>query len=141
MNCSACYYSNFYCALPSLQILYMINEINNPFLTKNYRAPMILKLWIQRLWRSKLWFLHNSHNGSKARRTITSRSWYLSSSTYKNTIRILIFIWRRPKHSWAVPSLGLKTDAIPGHLNLTTLISTPTRLVLQTMLRNMWFKS
>lgn len=27
-------------------------------------------------------------------------------------------------HSWPVPSLGLKTDAIPGLLNQTTSIST-----------------
>ena len=39
------------------------------------------------------------------------------------TIRILISS-KDVLHSSAVPSLGLKTDAIPGHLNQTTLMST-----------------
>ena len=37
-------------------------------------------------------------------------------------------------HSWAVPSLGLKTDAIPGHLNQATL--NPIRPVSWTMFHN-----
>ena len=39
------------------------------------------------------------------------------------TVRILISS-EDVLHSWAVPSLGLKTDAIPGRLNQTTLMST-----------------
>ena len=39
------------------------------------------------------------------------------------TIRILISS-KDVLHSWAVPSLGLKTDAILGRLNQTTFIST-----------------
>ena len=38
------------------------------------------------------------------------------------TIRMLISS-EDVLHSWAVPSLGLKTDAIPGRLNQTTLIA------------------
>ena len=43
------------------------------------------------------------------------------------TIRILISS-EDVLHSWAVPSLGLKTDAIPGRLNQTTLTYTRTRV-------------
>ena len=39
------------------------------------------------------------------------------------TIRILVSS-EDVLYSWAVPSLGLKTDAIPGRLNQTTLMST-----------------
>ena len=61
-------------ALPSLWILYMMDEINNPSLTKNHRTPVILKLWIYRLWRLKLWLLYNSYIRSKTRRITTIRS-------------------------------------------------------------------
>ena len=39
------------------------------------------------------------------------------------TIRMLISS-KDVLHSWAVPSLGLKTDAIPGCLNQTIIVST-----------------
>ncbi|VFV23173.1 cytochrome c oxidase subunit ii, partial [Lynx pardinus] len=39
------------------------------------------------------------------------------------TVRIQISS-KHVLHSWAVPSLGLKTDAIPGQLNQTTLMGT-----------------
>jgi hypothetical protein len=42
-------------------------------------------------------------------------------------------------HSWAVPSLGLKTDAIPGRLNQATFTSR-WRTLLRPMLQNLWLK-
>uniref|UniRef100_A0ACB8GE56 Cytochrome c oxidase subunit 2 n=2 Tax=Sphaerodactylus townsendi TaxID=933632 RepID=A0ACB8GE56_9SAUR len=41
----------------------------------------------------------------------------------ESPIRILISA-EDVLHSWAVPALGIKTDAIPGRLNQTTFITT-----------------
>ena len=43
-------------------------------------------------------------------------------------------------YSWAIPSLGLKTIVVPGHLNQATHINTISSL-LWTMFRNLWVKS
>lgn len=43
-------------------------------------------------------------------------------------------------YSWAIPSLGLKTNVVPGHLNQATHINTISSL-LWTMFRNLWVKS
>ena len=41
-------------------------------------------------------------------------------------------------HSFAVPALGIKTDAVPGRLNQAGLFIKKTRNVLWSMLRNLW---
>nr|AAS48601.1 cytochrome c oxidase subunit II [Bubalus bubalis] len=111
-------------ALPSLRILYMMDEINNPFLT-------VKTMWHQ-------WYLSYEYTDYE---DLSFDSYMIPTSELKPgalrllevdsrvvlpmemTIRMLVSS-EDVLHSWAVPSLGLKTDAIPGRLNQTTLMST-----------------
>ena len=111
-------------ALPSLQISYIIDKINNPSLTVKTMGHQWY--WIyeytdyedlsfnsyiiptSELKPGELWLLEVDN------RVV------LPTDT---TIRILVSS-EDVLHSWAIPSLGLKTDAIPGGLNQATLMST-----------------
>lgn len=126
-------------ALPSLWILYMIDEINNPSLT-------IKTIGHQ-------WHLSYEYTDSK---DLNFDSYIIPTSDLKPgelqllevgkqvvlpievTIQMLVSA-EDVLHSWVVPSLGLKTDAVPRRLNQTTLINT-TRLILWTMLRHLQIK-
>lgn len=111
-------------ALPSLRILYIIDEINNPSVT-------IKTLGHQWYWSyeytdyedlifdSYIIPTHELDPGQLRLLEVDNRVVLPAELT----IRILISS-EDVLHSWAIPSLGLKTDAIPGRLNQTTLLST-----------------
>nr|ALE33120.1 cytochrome c oxidase subunit II [Plecotus macrobullaris]ALE33133.1 cytochrome c oxidase subunit II [Plecotus macrobullaris]ALE33146.1 cytochrome c oxidase subunit II [Plecotus macrobullaris]ALE33159.1 cytochrome c oxidase subunit II [Plecotus macrobullaris]ALE33172.1 cytochrome c oxidase subunit II [Plecotus macrobullaris] len=111
-------------ALPSLRILYMMDEINNPSVT-------IKTLGHQWYWSYEytdyedLMFdsymipTHELTPGQFRLLEVDNRVVLPAELT----IRMLISS-EDVLHSWAIPSLGLKTDAIPGRLNQTTLLST-----------------
>lgn len=111
-------------ALPSLRILYIIDEINNPSVT-------IKTLGHQWYWSYEYTDYEdlifdsyiiptNELSPGQLRLLEVDNRVVLPSEL---TIRILISS-EDVLHSWAIPSLGLKTDAIPGRLNQTTLLST-----------------
>lgn len=110
-------------ALPSLRILYMIDEINNPSLT-------VKTIGHQWYWSYEYTDYEDLTFDSYIIPTQDLKPGELRLLEVDNrlvlpieiTIRILISS-EDVLHSWAVPSLGLKTDAIPGRLNQTTLIS------------------
>nr|ALE33536.1 cytochrome c oxidase subunit II [Plecotus macrobullaris]ALE33549.1 cytochrome c oxidase subunit II [Plecotus macrobullaris] len=111
-------------ALPSLRILYMMDEINNPSVT-------IKTLGHQWYWSyeytdyedlvfdSYMVPTHELTPGQFRLLEVDNRV----VLPVELTIRMLISS-EDVLHSWAIPSLGLKTDAIPGRLNQTTLLST-----------------
>nr|WAQ70695.1 cytochrome c oxidase subunit II [Histiotus montanus] len=111
-------------ALPSLRILYMMDEINNPSVT-------IKTMGHQWYWSyeytdyedltfdSYMIPTHELSPGQLRLLEVDNRVVLPSELT----IRMLISS-EDVLHSWAIPSLGLKTDAIPGRLNQTTLLST-----------------
>nr|ALE33029.1 cytochrome c oxidase subunit II [Plecotus macrobullaris]ALE33042.1 cytochrome c oxidase subunit II [Plecotus macrobullaris]ALE33055.1 cytochrome c oxidase subunit II [Plecotus macrobullaris]ALE33081.1 cytochrome c oxidase subunit II [Plecotus macrobullaris]ALE33094.1 cytochrome c oxidase subunit II [Plecotus macrobullaris] len=111
-------------ALPSLRILYMMDEINNPSVT-------IKTLGHQWYWSyeytdyedlvfdSYMIPTHELTPGQFRLLEVDNRVVLPAELT----IRMLISS-EDVLHSWAIPSLGLKTDAIPGRLNQTTLLST-----------------
>nr|YP_009466890.1 cytochrome c oxidase subunit II [Diaemus youngi]AOS49685.1 cytochrome c oxidase subunit II [Diaemus youngi] len=110
-------------ALPSLRILYMMDEINNPCMT-------IKTMGHQWYWSyeytdytdlsfdSYMIPTPDLNPGNLRLLEVDNRT-VLPMET---TIRMLISS-EDVLHSWTVPSLGLKTDAIPGRLNQTTLLS------------------
>lgn len=111
-------------ALPSLRILYIIDEINNPSVT-------IKTLGHQWYWSyeytdyedlifDSYMIPTNELSPGQLRLLEVDNRVVLPSEL---TIRMLISS-EDVLHSWAIPSLGLKTDAIPGRLNQTTLLST-----------------
>lgn len=111
-------------ALPSLRILYMIDEINNPYLT-------VKTIGHQWYWSYEYTDYEDLTFDSYIVPTQDLKPGELRLLEVDNrvvlpmelTIRMLISS-EDVLHSWAVPSLGLKTDAIPGRLNQTTLLST-----------------
>ena len=111
-------------ALPSLRILYIIDEINNPCIT-------IKTLGHQWYWSYEYTDYEDLIFDSYMIPTSELNPGQLRLLEVDNrvvlpaelTIRILISS-EDVLHSWAIPSLGLKTDAIPGRLNQTTLLST-----------------
>nr|QEI26060.1 cytochrome c oxidase subunit II [Myotis nattereri] len=111
-------------ALPSLRILYMMDEINNPSLT------------IKTLGHQWYWSYEYTDYEDLVFDSYMVPTSELSPGQFRLlevdnrvmlpaelTIRMLISS-EDVLHSWAIPSLGLKTDAIPGRLNQTTLFAT-----------------
>lgn len=111
-------------ALPSLRILYIMDEINNPALT-------VKTMGHQWYWSYEYTDYEDLSFDSYIIPTQDLKPGELRLLEVDNrlvlpidtTIRMLISS-EDVLHSWAIPSLGLKTDAIPGRLNQTTLIST-----------------
>nr|YP_010535274.1 cytochrome c oxidase subunit II [Megacopta distanti]UYA97748.1 cytochrome c oxidase subunit II [Megacopta distanti]UYA97761.1 cytochrome c oxidase subunit II [Megacopta distanti] len=104
-------------ALPSLRLLYMIDEISNPMLT----LKVIGHQWY---WSYEYSDFNNVEFDSymKPLNEINSSEFRLLDVDNRtilpmnSQIRILITA-ADVLHSWAIPSLGVKIDAVPGRLN------------------------
>nr|BAK85725.1 cytochrome c oxidase subunit II [Procyon lotor]BAK85738.1 cytochrome c oxidase subunit II [Procyon lotor]BAK85751.1 cytochrome c oxidase subunit II [Procyon lotor]BAK85790.1 cytochrome c oxidase subunit II [Procyon lotor] len=111
-------------ALPSLRILYMMDEINNPSLT-------VKTMGHQWYWSYEYTDYEDLDFDSYMIPTQELNPGELRLLEVDNrlilpmemTVRMLISS-EDVLHSWAVPSLGLKTDAIPGRLNQISLMAT-----------------
>jgi cytochrome c oxidase subunit 2 len=109
--------------LPSLRLLYILDEIVDPEIT----VKVIGNQWFwsyeysdydQAIQFDSYWMDDSSLNSGDLRLLTTDNSLVLPIYT---SIRLLITS-NDVIHSFAVPSLGLKTDAIPGRLNAAGLI-------------------
>nr|YP_009520487.1 cytochrome c oxidase subunit II [Nilssonia nigricans]AUZ97262.1 cytochrome c oxidase subunit II [Nilssonia nigricans] len=107
-------------ALPSLRVLYLMDEINNPYLT-------IKAIGHQWYWTYEYTDYENLEFDSYMIPTQNLPKGYFRllevdhrmMVPMESPIRMLISA-EDVLHSWAMPSLGVKTDAIPGRLNQTT---------------------
>jgi len=103
-------------AIPSIKILYFIEEIKSPTLTVKVRGH-------QWYWSHELIEKDEKKNsfleGSKINRLLKTRE-TINIPTNTNT-RILVSS-SDVIHSWTVPSLGVKVDALPGRLNQVTIL-------------------
>nr|YP_002970850.1 cytochrome c oxidase subunit II [Basiliscus vittatus]BAH70385.1 cytochrome oxidase subunit 2 [Basiliscus vittatus] len=110
-------------ALPSLRILYLMDEINNPHLT------------IKTLGHQWYWSYEYTDYEDLTFDSYMTPTQDLPPGAFRllevdnrmvvpmeSPIRMLISA-EDVLHSWAVPALGVKTDAIPGRLNQTTFIT------------------
>nr|YP_009546798.1 cytochrome c oxidase subunit II [Hydrodamalis gigas]AYP40997.1 cytochrome c oxidase subunit II [Hydrodamalis gigas] len=110
-------------ALPSLRILYMMDEINDPSLT-------VKTMGHQWYWSYEYTDYEDLTFDSYMIPTNDLEPGQLRLLEVDNRvvlpmempIRMLISS-EDVLHSWAIPSMGLKTDAIPGRLNQATLMS------------------
>nr|AAD56490.1 cytochrome oxidase II [Chrysococcyx lucidus] len=111
-------------ALPSLQILYMMDEIDEPDLTLKAIGHQ--------------WYWSYEYTDFK---DLTFDSYMIPTTELlpghfrllevdhrvvipmESHVRIIVTA-SDVLHSWAVPALGVKTDAIPGRLNQTSFITT-----------------
>nr|YP_010723693.1 cytochrome c oxidase subunit II [Pethia stoliczkana]YP_913461.1 cytochrome c oxidase subunit II [Pethia ticto]WDW30011.1 cytochrome c oxidase subunit II [Pethia stoliczkana]BAF41522.1 cytochrome oxidase subunit 2 [Pethia ticto] len=107
-------------ALPSLRILYLMDELNDPHLT-------IKAMGHQWYWSYEYTDYENLGFDAYMVPTqdLTPGQFRLLETDHRVVIpmesptRVLISA-EDVLHSWAVPSLGVKMDAIPGRLNQTT---------------------
>nr|QCS26460.1 cytochrome c oxidase subunit II [Pachyhynobius shangchengensis] len=110
-------------ALPSLRILYLMDEINDPHLT-------VKAIGHQWYWSYEFTNYKNLMFDSYMAPTqdlLPGQFRLLEVDNrmvipMESPIRMLISA-EDVLHSWAVPSMGIKTDAIPGRLNQTTFIA------------------
>nr|YP_002791188.1 cytochrome c oxidase subunit II [Blanus cinereus]ABZ79343.1 cytochrome c oxidase subunit II [Blanus cinereus] len=111
-------------ALPSLRILYLMDEVENPHLT-------IKALGHQWYWSYEYTDYKNILFDSYMIPTteLQPGHYRLLEVDHRmvlptnSPIRTLISA-EDVLHSWAIPALGIKTDAIPGRLNQTTFMTT-----------------
>nr|YP_010042812.1 cytochrome c oxidase subunit II [Amyda cartilaginea]AQY56284.1 cytochrome c oxidase subunit 2 [Amyda cartilaginea]QPC56545.1 cytochrome c oxidase subunit II [Amyda cartilaginea] len=111
-------------ALPSLRVLYLMDEINNPYLT-------IKAIGHQWYWTYEYTDYENLEFDSYMIPTQNLPKGYFRLLEVdhrmvvpmESPIRMLVSA-EDVLHSWAMPSLGVKTDAIPGRLNQTTFTMT-----------------
>nr|URH14237.1 cytochrome c oxidase subunit II [Chiropotes israelita] len=110
-------------ALPSLRILYMTDEFNKPYLT------------LKAIGHQWYWSYEYSDYEDLAFDSYIVPTYFLEPGEFRllevdnrttlpmeADIRMLISS-QDVLHSWAVPSLGIKADAIPGRLNQTMVAS------------------
>nr|AER58580.1 cytochrome oxidase subunit 2 [Cinclodes aricomae] len=111
-------------ALPSLQILYMMDEIDEPDLT-------LKAIGHQWYWTYEYTDFKDLSFDSYMLPTtdLSLGNFRLLEVDHRvvipmeSPIRVIVTA-DDVLHSWAVPSLGVKTDAIPGRLNQTSFITT-----------------
>jgi len=115
-------------AFPSLQILYLMDEIKTPFLT--IKAVGHQWYWSYEYtdykkieYDSYMLPLEDLKNGQPRLLEVDNRL----ILPYQKPIRILISS-TDVLHSWSVPSLGIKMDAVPGRLNQTSFLLNRTGL-------------
>nr|YP_448806.1 cytochrome c oxidase subunit II [Manouria emys]AAY62423.1 cytochrome c oxidase subunit II [Manouria emys] len=109
-------------ALPSLRVLYLMDEINNPHLT-------IKAMGHQWYWTYEYTDYENLEFDSYMVPTqdLPNGHFRLLEVDHRmvmpmeSPIRMLVSA-EDVLHSWAIPSLGVKADAIPGRLNQSTFI-------------------
>nr|APC60857.1 cytochrome c oxidase subunit II [Kannabateomys amblyonyx] len=111
-------------ALPSLRILYMMDEVDNPSLT-------VKTMGHQWYWSYEYTDYEDLNFDSYMIPTTDLKPGELRLLEVDNRVVLpmempvrMLISSEDVLHSWAVPSLGLKTDAIPGRLNQTILTST-----------------
>nr|YP_010326936.1 cytochrome c oxidase subunit II [Actinotia intermediata]UHA56175.1 cytochrome c oxidase subunit 2 [Actinotia polyodon]UNP54197.1 cytochrome c oxidase subunit 2 [Actinotia intermediata] len=106
-------------ALPSLRLLYLLDELNNPLIT-------LKSIGHQWYWSYEYSDFHNIEFDSYMIPTneMTPNNFRLLDVDNRiilpmnNQIRIMVTA-TDVIHSWTVPSLGVKVDANPGRLNQT----------------------
>nr|QNS38381.1 cytochrome c oxidase subunit II [Calyptomena viridis] len=111
-------------ALPSLQILYMMDEVDEPDLT-------LKAIGHQWYWSYEYTDFKNLSFDSYMLPPTELPLGHFRLLEVDNRIVIpmesltrVIVTADDVLHSWAIPSLGVKTDAIPGRLNQTSFITT-----------------
>nr|YP_009247035.1 cytochrome c oxidase subunit II [Macropodus erythropterus]AMW02882.1 cytochrome c oxidase subunit 2 [Macropodus erythropterus] len=110
-------------ALPSLRILYMMDEINNPHLT-------VKAIGHQWYWSYEYTDYENLEFDSYMVPTqeLSPGQFRLLETDHRmvvpfnSPVRVLVTA-DDVLHSWAIPSLGIKLDAVPGRLNQTAFVA------------------
>nr|WMQ72196.1 cytochrome oxidase subunit II [Okanagana mariposa mariposa] len=109
-------------ALPSLRLLYLLDEVNNPLLTIkivghqwywSYEYSDFLNIEFD----SYMKFMNNLNKNEFRLIEVDNRM----ILPFNTQIRLMITS-TDVLHSWAMPSLGIKVDAVPGRLNQVSIM-------------------
>nr|YP_004021525.1 cytochrome c oxidase subunit II [Megacrania alpheus adan]BAJ24584.1 cytochrome c oxidase subunit II [Megacrania alpheus adan] len=110
----------FFIATPSLRLLYLMDEINNPMMTMkavghqwywSYEYSDFIKEEFDS-------YMENNENMNELRLLDVDNRMTLPSNTF---IRMIVTS-ADVIHSWTIPSTGVKIDGTPGRLNQASLI-------------------
>jgi len=107
----------FFMAFPSLYLLYLIEDISNPSVT----VKVVGHQWYWEYQYSNSW-VTSSFDSYMIHESANSPLLYnldVDNRLVLPTLSTVMFLVTSADviHSWTVPSLGIKTDAIPGRLN------------------------
>nr|AWV83850.1 cytochrome oxidase subunit II [Tettigades chilensis] len=109
-------------ALPSLRLLYLLDEVNNPLLT----VKIIGHQWY---WSYEYSDFLNVEFDSYMKPTVdlgVSEFRLIETDNHMilpfNTQVRLVITSSDVLHSWAMPSIGTKVDAVPGRLNQSSIM-------------------
>ena len=110
-------------AFPSLYLLYLIEDVSNPSVT----VKVIGHQWYWEYQYSNSW-VSNTFDSYIIHDKEDSALFYnldVDNRLVLPTLSTILFLISSADviHSWTVPSLGIKTDAIPGRLNYLSTIS------------------
>ena len=110
-------------AFPSLYLLYLIEDISNPSVT----VKVVGHQWYWEYQYSNSWLRHSFDSYIVHDKANVPLLYNLDvdNRLVLPTLSTILFLITSADviHSWTVPTLGIKTDAIPGRLNyLSTLV-------------------
>jgi cytochrome c oxidase subunit 2 len=104
-------------AFPSLIILYLIEEISNPSIS----VKVVGHQWYWEYQYFNSWFNHrfDSYMVTESDSYVVYHNLDVDNRLILPTNSSILFLVTSADvlHSWAVPSLGLKVDSVPGRLN------------------------
>jgi len=107
-------------ALPSLSLLYLLDEVGFPSTTTKVQAHQWY--WVYESYDASLSLTHSYIRSGPLRLLNTDTSVVLTAQL---VLRFLITA-ADVLHSWTIPAWGLKADAVPGRLNqLSTFLERP----------------
>ena len=104
-------------AFPSLYLLYLMEDISNPTVT----VKVVGHQWYWEYQYSNSW-LNHTFDSYMVHDKVNSPLFYaldVDNRLVLPTLSNILFLITSADviHSWTVPTLGIKTDAIPGRLN------------------------
>nr|YP_010485147.1 cytochrome c oxidase subunit II [Hemidactylus ulii]UVW80928.1 cytochrome c oxidase subunit II [Hemidactylus ulii] len=107
-------------ALPSLRILYLMDEISNPHLTIKTTGHQWYWSYEYTDYESLTFDSYMTQTQDLAAGTLRLLEVDHHTTIPTNSPTRMLITADDVLHSWAVPALGIKTDAVPGRLNQTT---------------------
>ncbi len=110
-------------AFPSLYLLYLIEDVSSPSIS----VKVVGHQWYWEYQYSNSWFNYgfDSYIVYEKSNAALYHSLDVDNRLVLPTLTNIIFLVTSADvlHSWTVPSLGIKTDAIPGRLNYLSTIT------------------
>nr|ADN11985.1 Cytochrome c Oxidase Subunit 2 [Heteronotia binoei] len=111
-------------ALPSLRILYLMDEVNNPHLTIKAVGHQWYWSYEYTDYENLMFDAYMTPTQDLLPGTLRLLEVDHHMVVPTNSPTRMLISAEDVLHSWALPSLGIKTDAIPGRLNQTTFTAT-----------------